>query len=95
MRLFNTYINADVFYARFTQELIPSTPKHSVNILDNVTFHKVNDAMQAIEQAQLKVEFLPPYSPDLNPIEKKWAQAKSIRRKFGYNPDELFLYSNL
>lgn len=93
--LFDTYINADVFYAWLTQELIPSTPKHSVIVLDNATFHKRNDAMQAIEQAQLKVEFLPPYSPDLNPIEKKWAQAKSIRRKFGYNPDKLFLYSNL
>ena len=51
--------------------------------------------MQAIKQAGHTVEFLPPYSPDHNPIEKKWSQVKSIRRKFGYNPDELFLYSNL
>ncbi|WP_408612146.1 transposase [Flavivirga spongiicola] len=41
------------------------------------------------------LEFLPPYSPDLNPIDKKWAQAKSIRRKLDYTPDELFLYAGL
>ena len=93
--LFDTYINADVFYAWVTKELIPNTPKHSVIVPDNASFHKGNGAMQAIRQAGHTLEFLPPYSPDLNPIEKKWAQAKSIRRKFGYNPDELFLYSNL
>jgi len=33
--------------------------------------------------------YLPPYSPDLNPIEKKWSQAKSIRRRIGGNIEEL------
>lgn len=93
--LFNTYINSDVFYAWVTQGLLPSTPSNSVVVLDNATFHKRNDALQAIEQAGHTVEFLPPYSPDLNPIEKKWAQAKSIRRKFDYTPDELFLHEKL
>lgn len=93
--LFDTYINADVFYAWLTQELLPNTPKHAIIVLDNATFHKRHDAMLAIEQAEHTVEFLPPYSPDLNPIEKKWAQAKSIRRKFGFNPDQLFLYFHL
>jgi transposase len=36
------------------------------------------------------VEFLPAYSPDLNPIEKKWAQAKAIRKKQKCTPSELF-----
>ena len=48
-----------------------------------------------MEKAGCIVEFLPPYSPDLNPIEKKWAQAKSIRRKFNYTVDELFFYAKL
>lgn len=50
---------------------------------------------EAIEQHNHILEFLPPYSPDLNPIEKKWAQAKSIRRQFNYTPEELFFYSKL
>jgi len=93
--LFDCYINADVFYAWLTQQLLPNTPKNSVIVLDNATFHKRKDALEAIELAGYSVEFLPPYSPDLNPIERKWAQAKSIRRKFNYTPDELFLYSKL
>ena len=93
--LFDTNINADVFYAWVTQELLQSTPSNSVIVLDNATFHKRNDVLEAIENAGHTVEFLPPYSPDLNPIEKKWAQAKSIRRKFNYTPDQLFLYAKL
>ncbi|MDR2887214.1 MAG: transposase [Bacteroidales bacterium] len=36
------------------------------------------------------VSFLPPYSPDLNPIEKKWTQAKNTRKRRRYNPYQLF-----
>ena len=64
-------------------------------MLDNATFHKRSDAIEAINLAGYTIEFLPPYSPDLNPIEKKRAQAKSIRRKFNYTPEQLFLNSNL
>ena len=74
---------------------MPNTPKNSVIILDNATFHKRSDAQEVIEKAGHTLEFLPPYSPDLNPIERKWAQAKSIRRKFDYNINELFIYVKL
>ena len=93
--LFDTYMNPDAFYSWLTQELLPSTPTNSIIVLDNATFHKRNDALKEIEQQGHIAEFLPPYSPDLNPIEKKWAQVKSIRRKFNYTPDELFLHPNL
>ena len=46
--------------------------------------------IDAIEKKGCTLKFLPPYSPDLNPIEKKWAQAKSIRRKMRCDIDELF-----
>ena len=88
--LFDSNIDADIFYAWVTQELLTCTPDNAVVVLDNATFHKRNDIVAAIEKQELIVQFLPPYSPDLNPIEKKWAQAKSIRRKFNYTPDELF-----
>jgi len=93
--LFDCYINADVFYAWLTQELLPNIPKDSVIVMDNATFHKRNDTLQAIETAGHTLAFLPPYSPDLNPIEKKWAQAKNIRKKFNYNPETLFLHYKL
>ncbi|MES2354214.1 MAG: transposase [Pseudomonadota bacterium] len=49
--------------------------------MDNATFHKRHDTQVAIRKAGITLEYLPPYSPDLNPIEKKWAQVKAIRRK--------------
>lgn len=93
--LFHCNINSDVFYLWLTQELLPNTPKKAVIVLDNATFHKRNDMLLAVQEQGHTLEFLPPYSPDLNPIEKKWAQAKSIRRKFGYTPEELFIYTDL
>lgn len=93
--LFNCNIDADVFYAWLTQELLPNVPKNSVIVLDNVTFHKRKDALIAVRQQGHILEFLPPHSPDLNPIDKKWAQAKNIRRKFNYTPEELFIYTEL
>ncbi len=79
----------------FEKELLPNTPKNSVIVLDNATFHKREDALLEIQQQGHTLEFLPPYSPNLNPIENKWAQAKSIRRKFGYTPEELFIHTDL
>jgi hypothetical protein len=50
-------------------------------VMDNASFHKRADSQQLIEQAGHLVEFLPPYSPDLNPVEHKWAQSKALRRQ--------------
>ena len=73
-----------------TQDLLLKLPKRAVIVLDNAGFHKRADILESIEQTSCTVEFLPPYSPDLNPIEKKWAQAKSIRRKHRCDVDTLF-----
>ncbi|MEM9686506.1 MAG: transposase [Bacteroidota bacterium] len=88
-------INADVFYQWLVQDLLLKVPERSVIVLDNAIFHKRNDIRKAIEERQLILEFLPPYSPDLNPIEQKWAQAKAIRRKLRCNPYQLFLHPEL
>lgn len=85
-----------MFYQWLTLELLPNVPQNSVIVLDNATFHKRRDALLAVQKHGHTLEFLPPpYSPDLNPIEKKWAQAKSIRRKYGYSTQELFIYAEL
>jgi transposase len=83
-------VNSDVFFAWVTQDLLPKLPPNSVIVMDNASFHKRLDIQQAIKEAGHILEYMPPYSPDLNPIEHKWAQAKSIRRKQRCTVDELF-----
>ncbi|WP_408612156.1 hypothetical protein [Flavivirga spongiicola] len=48
--LFDCYINADVFYAWLTQELLPNIPSNAVIVLDNAAFYKRNDTLQAVEE---------------------------------------------
>jgi transposase len=99
LSVFTCYVNSDVFYAWLTQDLLPKVSKGSVIVMDNASFHKRSDMIEAIDEGGLICDFLPPYSPDLNPIEKKWAQVKSIRRKKRCSLDELFSeytdYANL
>jgi transposase len=88
--LFQTTVNTSIFNAWVTQDLIPKPPEKSVVVMDNATFHKGKDMVISLEEAGHKLLYLPPYSPDLNPIEKKWAQAKALRRKIGGTIEELF-----
>lgn len=88
--LFEGNIDSDVFFAWVINELLPALPEHAVVVLDNATFHRRQDIQRAIKDAGHTLEYLPPYSPDLNPIEHKWAQAKNIRKKLRCNVDDLF-----
>jgi hypothetical protein len=83
-------IDSDVVYAWFRYELPPESPDNSVVLMDNATFHKRDDIQELITSCGHELEFLPPYSPDLNPIEHKWAQAKALRRKHRCSVDDLF-----
>lgn len=79
--LFEQNINTNIFNSWLNQDLIPKLPSGSVIVMDNAAFHKSKIMQEQIKQAGHTLEYLPPYSPDLNPIEPKWAQAKSVRRK--------------
>jgi transposase len=79
--LFNANIDSDIFYAWLTEDLLPKLPRHSVIVLDNAAFHKRLDAREAVANEEHILEYLPPYCPDLNPIEHKWNEAKAKRRK--------------
>ena len=91
LELWKCNIDSDVFYAWLTQALLPKCPPNSVIVLDNATFHKRQDIQGAIKEAGHILEYLPAYSPDFNPIEHKWAQAKATRRKLRCDPFRLFL----
>ena len=58
--------------------------------MDNASFHQREDMVKAVRDHGSIIEFLPAYSPDLNPIEKKWAQVKGIRREHRCSTYELF-----
>ncbi len=91
--LFSANIDSDVFHAWATHDLIPRLPDAAAIVIDTAAFHKRADTKAAIETAGHRLEYLPPYAPDLNPIEHEWAQAKAIRRKTG-RPTEQILKQN-
>ena len=64
----------------FENCLLNEVESGSVIILDNATFHRKSVLANLAWQKNCKVLFLPPYSPDLNPIEKKWAWLKKKLR---------------
>jgi transposase len=74
-------INADVFEAYVRQQLVPTLRPGDVVVMDNLSSHKRAGVRQAIEAAGAKLRFLPPYSPDLNPIELAFSKLKSLLRK--------------
>ena len=88
--LFQSTITTRVFDAWVIEDLVPKLPPNRVIVMDNASFHKGKEMINALEKAGHTLLYLPPYSPDLNSIEKKWAQAKAIRRRDGGTIDSLF-----
>lgn len=88
--LTDSNVDADIFNLWLEQDLIPKLPAHSLIVMDNATFHKRANTKHMIKNPGNTLAYLPPYSPDLNPIEQKWAQAKAIRRKTGKSTDQIF-----
>lgn len=74
-------INGELFLAYVEQFLAPSLKPGDIVILDNLGSHKSEAARRAIEAAGATLLFLPPYSPDLNPIEQVFAKLKALLRQ--------------
>ena len=85
-------VNSEIFTCWVQQGLLPKLPANSVIVMDNASFHKGENMQNSIKDAGHDLLYMPPYSPDLNPIEKKWAQAKHIRRTTSCSIDDLFLH---
>lgn len=73
--------NTDLVEAWVEQWLVPQLQPGNVVVIDNASFHKSAAIRESIEQAGCALLFLPPYSPDLNKIEKFWARLKHYLRK--------------
>jgi transposase len=74
-------INGESFLAYVEQVLVPTLKRGDVVIMDNLGSHKRQAIRRAIRAAGAKLFFLPPYSPDLNPIEQVFAKLKALLRK--------------
>ncbi len=73
--------DGDVFLAYVQQQLAPRLKPGDIVVMDNLAAHKGSAVIAAIHAVGAEVLFLPPYSPEYNPIEKAWAKLKDILRR--------------
>jgi transposase len=72
--------DGDIFLAYVEQVLCPTLAAGDIVIMDNLGAHKVKGVEELVQARDATVLYLPPYSPDLNPIEKAWAKIKQFLR---------------
>lgn len=73
-------MNGDLFCAYVNQVLVPELRRDDIVVMDNLSSHKRLEVREAIEAAGARLVYLPPYSPDFNPIENAFAKLKSLLR---------------
>lgn len=89
-------MNGVAFQAYVQQVLIPTLAPGDIVIMDNLPAHKAEGVRRAIESAGCRLLYLPPYSPDFNPIEKAFAKLKAVlRAKAERTIDGLWSYVGL
>ena len=74
-------MNGKIFLIYIRKVLVPSLQPGDVVIMDNLSSHKVTGVKDAIEAAGARLLYLPPYSPDFNPIEQAFSKLKALLRK--------------
>ena len=72
---------AEKFAEYLKDILIPTLDKNSVIVMDNMRSHHAKDVKKGLDESGIKYLYLPPYSPDLNPIEKLWSKMTAFLRK--------------
>lgn len=93
-------MDTDLFNIYLEEFLLPVLKPGQIIIMDNASFHKSIETELLIEQAGCKLLFLPPYSPELNPIEHSWASFKRYIKRFRYQFDSVietidFIFQNI
>jgi len=79
--VFDDALNGDLFREYVRVLLVPMLKTGDLVVMDNLSSHKVSGIVEMIQAAGAQVKFLPPYSPDFNPIELMWSKMKAILRK--------------
>lgn len=79
--LYDGPMNAPTFLDYVENRLVPALRPGDIVVMDNLASHKVAGVREAIEKADADLWYLPPYSPDLNPIEKLWSKIKSVLKR--------------
>ncbi len=79
--VFDGTMDHSLFERWFSQCLLPALPEHAVIVMDNASFHRKKELHVLAWKAHCMLFFLPPYSPELNPIEHFWSQLKRSLRK--------------
>lgn len=74
-------INGNIFLSFIQKLLLPKLRPGHYLVMDNINFHKQEEVLTLVESVGAKVVFLPPYSPDLSPIEKMWSKIKEIIKR--------------
>jgi len=73
--------NGEIFHTFIEKSLLPQLKSKNIVIMDNVKFHLQEKIKSTIESSGAQVVFLPPYSPDFNPIEPMWSKVKNTLRR--------------
>ena len=79
-------MNGPMFVGHVEQILVPTLKRGDIVGTDNASVHKVTGVWEAIEAAGARLLYLPPYSPDLNPIERAFSKLKALMRKAAEPP---------
>jgi len=80
-KAYDRAMNAETFEACEDAHLLPSLEEGDIVVLDNLGAHKSSKVGEILARKRCTVRYLPPYSPDLNPIEKAFAKLKAFLRK--------------
>ena len=86
---FQGSLNGKNFLSYVKNTLIPTLKKGDIVVMDNLSCHKVKGVKEAIEEAGASVLYLPPYSPDFNPIKMMWSKMKTLLRNWKTDTPEL------
>jgi transposase len=74
-------LNSELFVEYLRKQLAPALVKDDILVMDNCSAHNSKSVRDAITELGISVLYLPPYSPDFNPIEMSWSKMKSVLRK--------------